>query len=366
MTNIWIGTRKGAFKLTSPDRKNWTLSGPLYLGQIVYHIVKNAAGTLLMATKTGHLGPALFRSTDGGVSWAEVANPPKFPEGEARKRAVDHIFFLTAGPAMENGLWFAGTSPQGLFISRDDGASWQPVTGFNDHPEQSKWVFNDQDQTPDGGKLHSIQVDPRDVNRLIIAMSGGGVFASDDGGGDWRPMNRGCAADFMPDPTALYGHDPHSVVMHPANPDRLWMQNHCGIYRMDRKSGETWRRVGDNMPRDVGDIGFPMVVHPRNPNAVWVFPMDGTAVWPRTSPGGKPAVYTTRDGGESWKRLDAGFPRAQAWWTVKRQAMCADGESSIGLYLGTTSGEVWASADEGESFACIARHLPQVYSVTLG
>ncbi|MBI3070593.1 MAG: glycosyl hydrolase [Deltaproteobacteria bacterium] len=363
---IWVGTRKGVFKLTSAERKAWALEGPLYLGNLVYHIVRSAAGTLIMATSAGHLGPALFRSTDGGKTWVEVAAPPKFPEGEPRKRAVKHVFWLTAGPASAHGLWYAGTSPQGLFVSRDDGLTWEGVAGFNDHPNQLAWVYNDQDQTPDGGKLHSVNVDPRDVNRLLLCMSGGGVFVSDDGGRDWRPMNRGCAADFMPDPNAEYGHDPHSVVQHPANPDRYWMQNHCGIYRMDRQAGETWRRVGDHMPKHVGDIGFPMVVNPRNPDAAWVFPMDGTAVWPRTSPDGKPAVYATRDGGESWQRLDRGFPAAQAWWTVKRQAMCCDGEATAGLVLGTTSGEVWASADEGQSFACIARHLPHIYSVTVG
>ncbi len=189
-------------------------------------------------------------------------------------------------------------------------------------------------------------------------MSGGGVCASEDGGETWRTLNEGVVAE--------YGQDPHCIVQHPADPDRLWMQSHYGVYRMDRRAGETWVRVGANLPEDVGDIGFPMVVHPRNPDAAWVFPMDGTQVWPRTSPAGKPAVYGTRDAGASWRRLDAGLPTEQAWWTVKRQCMCSDGADPVGLYLGTTSGEVWASADEGAAFACIARHLPHIYSVTMG
>ncbi len=355
MTTLWIGTRKGAFKLTSEDRRGWKTEGPFFLGNFVYH-VKRAGDTLLMATSAGHLGPALQRSTDGGKTWVEVAKPPKFPEGEPRKRAVNHVFWLA--PTQEKGLWYAGTSPQALFVSRDDGLSWEGVTGFNDHPQQKEWAGGDQDQTPDGGKMHSVQTDPGDVRKLLVGMSGGGVFVSDDAGATWRGVHEGVEAE--------YGQDPHCVVIHPKDPNRVWMQSHYGIYRMDRKDGETWKRVGKNMPKEVGDIGFPMVVHPRNPDACWVFPMDGTSVWPRTSPDGKPAVYGTRDAGATWQRLASGMPAEQGWWTVKRQAMCADGADPVGLYLGTTSGEVWASANEGAEFACIARHLPHIYSVTIG
>lgn len=359
MTTIWVGTRKGAFKLVSEDRKAWRLEGPYFLGHIVYHVVKGSTGTLLMATRAGHLGPAMHRSTDGGATWVEVAKPPMFLEGEPRKRAVDHVFWITSAPSAGDGVWYAGTSPKGLFVSRDDGQSWEGVTGFNDHPQQIVWIGGDQDQTPDGGKLHSIQVDPRDGKRLIFGLSGGGVFVSDDGGADWRPMNDGCFTEW-----GEFGHDPHCLQQHPSHPDRLWLQSHYGIYRMDRASGERWVRVGDNMPKEVGDIGFPMVIDPRDPDRAYVFPMDGTSVWPRTSPGGRPAVYGTRDAGATWQRLDRGMPSEQAWWTVKRQAMCGDGGAPLGLYLGTSSGEVWASANDGEDFACIARHLPHIYSVT--
>jgi hypothetical protein len=150
--------------------------------------------------------------------------------------------------------------------------------------------------------------------------------------------------------------------MCPTNPDRLYQQNHCGIYRIDRPSDE-WVRIGKRMPPSVGDIGFPLVVHPRNADTAWVFPMDGTQVWPRTSPGGKPAVYGTHDAGETWERMDAGLPREQAWWTVKRQAMTADASDPVGLYFGTTSGELWVSRDEGRRWSCIASHLPEIYAV---
>jgi len=157
-------------------------------------------------------------------------------------------------------------------------------------------------------------------------------------------------------------HDPHCVRLCPTNPDRLYQQNHCGIYRIDRPSSE-WVRVGRSMPKRVGDVGFPMVVHPRDADTAWVLPMDGTTVWPRTSPGGKPSVYVTRNAGRTWQRLDSGLPARQAWWTVKRQAMASDRGKPVGLYFGTTSGELWTSRDEGRRWSCLARHLPEIYAV---
>jgi hypothetical protein len=155
------------------------------------------------------------------------------------------------------------------------------------------------------------------------------------------------------------------VRLCPTDPDRLYQQNHCGIYRIDRGSGkpDTWQRIGRKMPKRVGDIGFPMVLHPRDADTAWVFPMDGGTVWPRTSPDGRPAAYVTRNAGKTWQRLDRGLPEAQAWWTVKRQAMTIDAQASPALYLGTTSGELWIGHDEGAQWKNIARHLPEIYAV---
>ena len=369
---LYVATRKGIWIATARgNRRDWSMSGPRFLGQQVHHVVLDPRDrkTLLAASRQWHLGPTVFRSLDGGETWKEAAVPPQFPKGEPRGRAVDHVFWLTPGHASEPGVWYAGTSPKGLFRSDDHGVTWAPISGFNDHPEQQKWVGSDKDETPDGGKLHSILVDPRDPAHLYLSMSGGGTFESTDRGADWRPLNLGVHMDFAPakeDGSEYeFGHDPHCVVQSTANPDRLWQQNHCGIYRIDRPESR-WVRVGKAMPQEIGDVGFPIVVHPRDADRAWVFPMDGTGDWPRTPPGGRPAVYETRDAGVSWTRHDEGFPKAGAWWTVKRQCMCADAADPVGLYFGTTQGEVWASDDEGASFHELFRHLPQIHSVTIG
>src|SRR5262249_38379310 len=202
---------------------------------------------------------------------------------------------------------YGGSWRQGVVRSEDGGDSWEPVAGFNSHPMREAWVGGLGDGTPDGPKMHSIIIDPRDPNHMYIGMSGGGVFESVDKGADWKPLNAGCVVTFLPDPNPEYGHDPHCVRLHPLEPDILYQQNHCGIYRMDRREAR-WVRIGEKMPESIGDIGFPMVLHPRDPDTAWVFPMDGTQVWPRTSPGGKPAAYVTRNAGKSWTRLDEGLP----------------------------------------------------------
>ena len=193
-------------------------------------------------------------------------------------------------------------------------------------------------------------------------MSSGGVHETVDGGKNWTPLIDGLAVVEGLDAKNLTFHDPHCVRLCPSNPDRLYQQNHCGIYRLDRP-GKSWKRIGEAMPKKIGDIGFPMTVHPRDHDVAWVLPMDGQSVWPRTSIKGEPCIYGTRDGGKSWQRLANGLPKSQAWWTVKRQAMAADGGDPVGLYFGTTSGELWMSRDEGKTWDCMARHLPEIYAV---
>jgi photosystem II stability/assembly factor-like uncharacterized protein len=398
--SLLVGTKKGGFFVSSdPERRQWTVGDPHLLGHIVNHVVLDPRdrNSLLMAARTGHLGPTIFRSSDRGKSWKEAFRPPAFPKvpkaladldpgkqpGTRRDfeplagagagpeteiphppggRVVDFTHWLTPGHESEPGVWYAGASPQSLFRSEDSGDTWEPVAGFNDHPMWATWTEAGEDGTPDGSLLHSVNIDPRDPDHLYIGMSGGGVFESTDKGGDWKPLNAGSVADFAPDPNPEFGQDPHCLRLHPLAPDVLYQQNHCGIYRMHRPDGR-WDRIGDNMPRDVGDIGFGITLHARDPKTAWVFPMDGTEVWPRTSPDGRPAIYRTCDSGASWERQDEGLPRERAWLTVYRQALTSDAHDPVGVYFGTTSGEIWASADEGAGWTCIARHLPLIQSV---
>jgi hypothetical protein len=367
MLLVAVGTRKGLFFLKADlQRREWSMEGPHFLGQVVNHAVVDPRDgrTVLAAVRAGHLGPTVFRSEDLGATWKEAARPPAFEkaaEGE-KGASVSHVFWLTPGHATEKGRWYAGTSPQALFVSDDGGRNWKGVDGFNRHPDYRKWVGPPEEGPPDGATMHSINVDPFDPAHLLVGCSAGGVFESRDHGASWKPLNKGCAADFLPDPNPEYGHDPHCVRMHPTVRDVVYQQNHCGIYRLDRRQ-DRWDRIGNAMPKEIGDIGFPMVLHPRDPKKLWVFPMDGGTVWPRMPIGGKPAVFGSRDGGKRWKKLAKGLPTAQGWFTVKRQAMAADMLDPVGLYFGTTGGEVWASFDEGEAWHCLCLHLPHIYSV---
>ncbi len=364
---VLVATRKGAWLYRgNASRDQWQADGPHFLGHIVNHMVLDPRDgkTLLTATATGHLGPTIHRSTDLGRTWREAARPPAFAkalDGE-KGRTVKHTFWLTPGHASQPEVWFAGTSPQGIFRSGDGGQTWEPFGTINDDPRYRSWMGSEQDGTPDGPKLHSLIIDPRDPSHMYMGMSGGGVHESLDGGRTFAPLVKGLEVVEGFDAANIAFHDPHCVRLCPSRPDRLYQQNHCGIYRIDRPSDE-WVRIGKHMPEDIGDIGFPMVVHPRDPDVAWVFPMDGQTVWPRIAIGGKPAAYGTRNGGRSWERLDNGLPQEQAWWTVKRQAMTADTADPVGLYVGTTSGEVWMSKDEGARWILLARHLPEIYAV---
>jgi hypothetical protein len=365
---LLVGTKKGAFIYYSNHKRlHWEVNGPHFLGSIIHHMVMDPRDnkTILVSAKTGHLGPTIYRSTTLGKTWIEATSPPAFHKSKDTSLVVDNTFWLTPGHTSEPNVWYAGTSPQGLFRSEDGGDTWIGIDGFNKHPKRSEWIGDISDGTPDGPKLHSILIDPRDKNHMYISMSGGGTFESTDQGETWNPLNKGVVADFIPGPTPEFGQDPHCVVFNSNSPDTLYQQNHCGIYKIERPQ-DTWTRIGDNMPADIGDIGFPIVVHPRDPNTIWVFPMDSTDVWPRVSPDGHPAVYCSNNAGESWFRQDIGLPLRQAWFTVLRQAMTHDHLDSLGLYFGTSSGTIWISDNEGNSWRQLAIHLPYIYSLEVG
>ena len=374
---LLVGTQKGAFVIKSDkDRAKWTVTGPTMLGNIVNHMVASRTDprTILMGVRTGHLGPTVFRTQDGGKTWKEASEPPAFPKAtspDEKPKTVAGVFWLTEGHPSEPGVWYAGTavggppgSPGafGLFRSEDGGDTWKGVKGFNDYH-----IFREHPDffgtTPGGALTHSILIDPRNKKHMIVGLSGGGVFLTRDQGKSWEPLNKGVAADFMPMPDPEFGHDPHCLMYAESNPDVIYQQNHCGIYRIVRPS-DRWERIGNNMPKEIGDIGFPVRVHPRDENTAWVVPMDGTEVWPRTSVNGKPAVYVTRDGGKSWKRQDKGLPKS-AFLTTYRQAFANDAHNPVGLYFGTSSGEIYASHDEGKTWTAIASHLPSILAVTV-
>ena len=365
---LLIATRKGAFILKGDkSRRSWKVSAPIQLGHIIHHIVQDprAPRELLMSTSTGHLGPTMLRSRDKGKILEGSGQAPGVSEGgrrpegpRAQPQLLAHAWprqragrvvrrrFAT-GTVSQRGRWrHPGNRCAASTSIRSTASGWATCptarrTGRSCIPCWS---------------IRAIR------NHLYVAMSSGGVHESLDRGATWKPLVKGLAVVGGFDASLLYVHDPHCVRYCPSNPDRLYQQNHCGIYRLDRP-GEEWIRIGNNMPKKVGDVGFPMVVHPRNDKVAWVFPMDGSGVWPRTSPDGRPAAYVTKNGGAKWQRQDQGLPRKDAWWTVKRQAMCGDARDPVGLYFGTTSGEIWASRDEGAKWRCIAQHLPEIYAV---
>ena len=364
--SLLVATRKGAFFLDSRPGGDWAVRGPVMLGAEINHIVLDPRDgrTLLMAAHPGHLGPTVYRSSDNGQTWTEASRPPAFPKAEDGKgETVRKTFWLTPGHASEPGVWYAGISPPALFRSEDGGDTWEGVKGFNEHPNRREWAgIGEEFEIPGGNLLHSIQIDPRDPRHMYVGISVGGVFETRDQGATWEPINKGIVSYFLPDPEAEFGHDPHCLRIHPMNPDLLYTQTHTGIFRMDREEA-CWQHIGAAMPQEVGDIGFPIVLHPRDPNTAWVFPMDGTEIWPRTSPGGRPAAYRTSDGGRTWTRQDGGFPREHGYFTVKRQAMTCDGGDPLGLYLGTTGGQIWGSLDEGHNWVKLADALPEILAV---
>jgi hypothetical protein len=365
MVSLLIGTKKGAFIFDlSENRQKATPREPILFGQIIYHMVSDPRNpkTILMAAKTGHLGPTIFRSEDGGKSWKEASQPPKFEENA--NKSVDFVFWITPGHKSKPNQWFASTSPQYLFVSNDNGDTWIPVDKFNKHPLIAE-LIKDNQGTPAGPLLHSINISSEDPNHMAVALSSGGVFETKDGGENWIAMNKNVLADFLPEPYPEVGHCVHNFQMHLANPKLWYQQNHCGVYRIDTENEIEWTRIGENIPKEIGDIGFSLIVHPTDINKIWVTPMDGTSVWPRTSIDGKPAFYHSADGGQTWIRQDNGFPKENAWFTILRQAACHDFQEPLGLYFGNKAGEIWYSIDEGSSWKLMHKNLPEVYSVEI-
>jgi photosystem II stability/assembly factor-like uncharacterized protein len=347
---VLVGTKKGAFIAESDaERRSWQLRGPFCETWPTNHVVGDpATGTIYAGAGNEWFGPAVWKSDDLGATWTHSSEGLSYAAGETPVKTV-----WSLAPA--HGGLYAGVEPAGLFRSEDGGKSFRQVEGLRDHPSRPQWQ-------PGGGGLilHSLVPHPSDPNQIWVGISTAGVFHSADGGATWEPRNKGTRADFMPEDMRYpeWGQCVHSVVMAPGMPDRLYQQNHCGMYRSD-DGGVSWVSIEKGLP---STFGFPAAAHPRDPATAYLIPLNGDSLG-RYVPDAKVAVWRTRDGGETWTDLRRGLPQEKAYVGVLRQAMATDRFDPAGVYFGTNMGALYASADEGDSWTCIARDLPTISSV---
>jgi hypothetical protein len=355
---ILVGTTKGAFLFRSDSsRTTWEMDGPHFPGEEVYAIaLDQRAGRrrLWAAPGSAFFGTTLRSSDDlGATGSAKDARSVKFPEESGL--ALARIWQIRPGRDSEPERMFLGVEPVCLFESSDGGDSWAPVQGFLEHEHRPRW-------TPGNGGLcmHTILPDPSSEARMLVAFSTGGVYRTEDGGATWRPRNHGVRAEFHPDKHPEFGQCVHKVVHHPGRPERLFLQNHWGLYRSD-DWGDSWHDIANGVP---SDFGFAMAMHPHDPDTVYIVPLEGDYF--RCTPEAKLRVYRTRDAGASWEPLSRGLPQEDAYETVLRDALDADGAGKAGIYFGTRSGKVYASADEGDSWQLVQDGLPPVMCVKAG
>jgi len=352
---VLVGTMKGAFLMRSNGaRARWETGGPHFPGQAVYALAYDGrAGRRRLWAGTGsmHWGAVLRSSDDMGKTWTnpEAANV-RFPAESGV--SLKQIWQVRPGRAEEPDTLYCGVEPAALFESHDAGATWTLNRGLFDHPHRPQWQ-------PGGGGLclHTIVADPANRQRLLVAISTGGCYRTDDGGRTWQPRNKGVRADFMPDKYPEFGQCVHKVVQHPARPERLFLQNHWGLYRSD-DTGDSWRDIANGVP---SDFGFAMSIHPHDPDTVYIVPIESDEF--RCTPEGKLRVYRTRNAGDSWEPLTRGLPQKDALENVLRDAMATDPLNPAGVYFGTRSGKVYGSRDAGKSWKLLAQGLPAVTCV---
>jgi hypothetical protein len=360
---VLVGTRKGAFILTADGtRKAWDVSGPHFGGWEIYHLKGSPAdpNRLYASQSSSWFGQVIQRSSDGGKTWEAAGNKFAY-EGPTGT----HLWYDgTPHPWDFARVWhlepstndpetvYAGVEDAALFRTTDGGQTWHELPGLRTHESGRFW------QPGAGGMcLHTILLDPSRPDRIFIAISAAGVFRSDDAGKTWRPMNRGLVSEGIPDPKAEVGHCVHRITMHRSRPNVLFMQKHWDVMRSD-DGGESWREVSGTLP---SDFGFPIDVHAHEPETVYVVPIKSDSE--HYPPDGKLRVYRSRTGGNDWEPLTKGLPQQHCYVNVLRDAMAVDTLEPCGLYFGTTGGQVYGSADAGDSWAPIVRDLPAVVSV---
>jgi photosystem II stability/assembly factor-like uncharacterized protein len=360
---VLVGTRKGAFVLTSDAaREAWDVKGPLFAGWEIYHVKGSPADPdrLYASQSTGWFGQLIQRSDDGGATWVTVGN--QFPyngvagthqwyDGTPHPWEFARVWHLEPSLADPDTV-LAGVEDAALFRSTDAGASWQELSGLRCHGSGPSW------QPGAGGMcLHTVIVDPTKAQRIFVAISAAGVFRSDDGGETWRPSNRGLRSEGIPDADAEVGHCVHRLAMHPSRPDVLYMQKHWDVMRSD-DGGDSWQEISGDLPTD---FGFAIDVHAHEPDTVYVVPIKSDSE--HFPPEGKLRVYRSRIGGHEWEPLTNGLPQRHCYVNVLRDAMAVDSLDACGVYFGTTGGQVYASADAGDTWAPIVWDLPAVLSV---
>ena len=347
---VLIGTKKGAFIAESDEtRDDWSVRGPYCETWPTNHVVGDPeTGTIYAGGGNEWFGPAVWKSTDGGKSWTHSSKGLAYPEGQDPVKAV---WSLCVGPD----ALYAGVEPAGLFKSTDGGVTWEHLDGLQKHPSRDKWM-------PGGAGLilHSLLVDPDDPNSIHVGISSAGVFHSADGGRNWAARNKGTRADFLPEDQRYpeFGQCVHSLVRAAGAGDRLYQQNHCGMYRSD-DGGKSWESIEAGLP---SSFGFPAAAHPRDADTLFLIPLNGD-VKGRYMPDAKAAVWRTRDGGRSWQDMRSGLPQENVYFNVLRQALSTDTLEPAGVYFGAASGALYGSADEGDDWKLIAEHLPSVLSV---
>jgi len=351
---LLVGTTKGAFILRSnAQRSRWDVGGPYFHGHNVYAMAYDARGGRhrIWTSTQSYWGTLLRSSDDFGKSWTNPRQAPiRFPSDAGV--SVKNIWQITPGRPEEPDVMYCGVEPAALFESRDAGETWSLVRGLFDHPHRPRWVPGNG-----GLALHSIVLDPSNPQRMYVAISSGGVYKTNDGGTTWTAQNRGVRAMFLPDEYPEFGQCVHKIALHPAHPERLFLQNHWGLYRSDN-GAESWTDIANGVP---SDFGFAMVVHPRNPESVYIVPVESDEF--RCACDGRLRVYRTRNAGASWEPLVRGLPQKRAYETVLRDAMTADAFNPTGIYFGTRSGQLFGSSDEGRTWHKILEGLPSVVCV---